>query len=138
MTRVTITKVERDPRGFWTAHVSDGETTITVDNRIGPWTAPHDPRADHGSNRVRRHEVMPEVATRLRARVRAAERGDHGDDNIEVVIERGGGTRNVPAPPAPKPAPPAPAPEPDDRSRTARIAQRMAQAGLAAVKKKVA
>lgn len=131
MSRITITKLEQDPRGFWTANVSDGTDTVKVDNRIGPWTTPVDPSADHGSNRISRREVIPAVSTKLRAKVRAAERGERQDDeSIEVVIERGGGTRNLPKPK------PAPEPEPTSTPETTveSIARLMAEAGAAAVK----
>jgi hypothetical protein len=136
--RFTITKVEQDPRGFWTAHVSDGESTVTVDSRIGIWSTPRDPHADHGRNDVTRGEVIPEVAARLRARVRAAERGEAQDESDVMV------TLAKPAPPRKTfrdVDPPRrsfreePKTEYADHSAAQRIAEQMAAAGAAAVRR---
>lgn len=128
MNRVTITKVEQDPRGFWTARVSDGHDTITVDNRIGPWTTPvdesgaHDPHADHGSNQLRRRELYPEVTARLRSRVRAAARGEAQDESDVTLSPRLTIHPVKPAATTPK------------KTTIESIAQRMAEAGAAAIK----
>lgn len=136
--RVTITKVEQDPRGFWTAHVSDGIDTVKVDNRIGIWSTPRDPNVDHGRNDVTRGEVIPEVGARLRARVRAAAAGEAQDESDLTV------TLAKPAPPRKTFRDVAPTPrqtfrdEPKteyaDHSAAQRIAEQMAAAGAAAVK----
>lgn len=125
--RVTITKFEREPRGFYTARISAQGETITVDNRIGPWTAPVDPHADHGSNKVTRREVQPEIAARLRARVRAAERGETQDDSDLHVT-----------PAAPQRTFRAPEPEVKPRSVAERFAAQMAAAGKAAITEEAA
>lgn len=122
--RITITKLERDPRGFFTARVTAEGEAIVVDNRIGPWTAPVDPDADHGSNKVTRREVLPEVAARLRDRVRAYQRGETLTEECDVEIKRA--PRRTFRAPEPAPAPVLTAAE--------RIAERMAGAGAAAVK----
>lgn len=125
--RVTITKVERDPRGFWTARVTADGETITVDNRIGPWTTPVDPHADHGSNKISRKELIPELASRLRARVRAAGRGEAQDES-DLHVTRSAPQRTFRAP------------EPPAKPRTVaeRFAAQMAAAGKAAITKEAA
>jgi hypothetical protein len=123
MTRVTITKFERDPRGFFTARVTADGETITVDNRIGPWTAPVDPYADHGSNKVTRREVIPEVAVRLRARARG---GAHDESPLDVTRREPRRTFRAPEP-APRP-----------RTQAEQFAQKMAAAGAAAITKEAA
>jgi hypothetical protein len=120
--RVTITKLDRDVRGFWTARVTVDGDTVSVDNRIGPWTMPVDPNADPGSNRIVRREILPDIAARLRSRARAAERGESQDESDMTIT--------------PMPAPVAsPAPRRDERSAAERIAGQMAAAASDAVKK---
>lgn len=124
--RITITKFERDPRGFYTARVTAEGETIRVDNRIGPWTTPVDPHADHGSNKITRKELIPELAARLRARVRAAARGEaHDESPLDVARREPAKTFRAPEPaPTPTPAP----------TRVEQIAKQMAAAGAKAVK----
>lgn len=64
----TITKVERDPEGFYRARVtgSDG-VTIAVDNRFGSWQA--DVRRAPGHRTFVRKFVLPHVAAELQARI---------------------------------------------------------------------
>jgi hypothetical protein len=124
--RFTITKVELDPRGFWTANISDGTDTVKVDNRIGIWSTPRDPRADHGATDVTRGEVLPELAKRLRERVRAAEAGVAQDESdIDAA---------PPAPPVARKTFRDVEPAPRARTSTERIAAEMAKAGAAAIK----
>lgn len=138
--RITITKLEQDPRGFWTANVSDGNDTVKVDNRIGIWSKPRDPRADHGARDVVRGEVIPEVAKRLRERVKAAEAGlpqDESDLSVTPVAQPRKTFRDV-APPATPRAPRDLEREPRTEYATHTVAQRiaeeMARAGAQAVK----
>lgn len=132
--RVTITKLERDVRGFWTARVTVDGDTVSVDNRIGPWTLPVDPNADPGSNRIVRREILPDIAARLRSRVRAAGRGeaqDESDLDLAPDYSRAKSSTEVVADiyaelePAPR----------DGRSAAERIAGQMAAAASDAVKK---
>jgi hypothetical protein len=135
MTAVRITKVERDERGFWTAHVTpEGGDTVTVDNRIGCWTIPAEGH-DHGSNKIRRREILPEIARRLWKRVKAAERGEAQDESDVTLTPV--------SPPAPRKTfrdtePPRPAPRRNDRSTAQRIAEQMAKAGAAAINQEAA
>lgn len=74
----TITKVERAPEGYWTAHVTaQGGKPIAVDTRYGAWQA-----------RVgeQRREVMPAVARALQERVRPLEKAER--DERAAVKER--------------------------------------------------
>jgi hypothetical protein len=124
--RVTITKLDRDVRGFWTARVTIDGDTVSVDNRIGPWTMPVDPNADPGSNRIVRREILPDIATRLRSRARAAERGESQDESDMTI---------TPSPMPPRRRDASPAPQRDERSAAERIAGQMAAAASDAVKK---
>jgi hypothetical protein len=134
MIRMTITKLQQDPRGFWTANVTADGETVKVDNRIGLWSAPRDPRADNGARDVVRGEVVPEVAKRLRERVRAAEAGTPQDESDLAVTPV--------SPPAPRKTfrdvePPKPAPR-NGRSTAQRVAEAMARAGTQAINQEAA
>jgi hypothetical protein len=124
MIRVTITKLERDPLGFWTANVSDGTKTVKVDNLLRIWTTPRDPNADHADKWAVRGEVVPEVGARLRARLRAAEAGLPQDESDFTFT-----------PPAPRKTfrDTEPPKSRNDRSTAKRIAEEMAKAGAAAI-----
>lgn len=116
MTAVRITKLERDERGFYTAHVTavPGDT-VRVDNRIGCWTLPVNPKADYGSNQITRREVLPEIARALWKRVRAHERGEAASDDAVLVAPNG------------RQADPTP-------TTAQQLAHRMASEGLKAIK----
>lgn len=119
MTAVRITKLERDERGFYTAHVTAAAgDTVQVDTRIGCWTLPVDPKADYSSNQIRRRELLPPVVAALVKRVRAFERGEAAStETIDVKAKANG------RPAAPPPINPA-----------QQLAEKMAGAGLEAIK----
>lgn len=124
MTRIRITKLERHERGFFSANVTaDGGDTVRVDDSIGCWTLPVDPRVPLGA-RCERREILPHIAKSLIERTRKFLRGEAADEgDHEIDARAGGGGSNVR--PTPKDEPPAPTD----------IAEKMAQAGLAAVKR---
>lgn len=118
--RIEITQLAHDERGFWTAVVLVAGDPVKVDNRIGFWTLPADPSADHGDVRIVRREVLPPIAEQLRdARLRA-ERGDFTGDAFWFE------------PPARTAAPVL---NDRPRPRAQRIAEQMAAAGAAAVRR---
>jgi len=89
-TRIRITKLQRDERGFFTANVTaNGGDTVQVDNAIGCWTLPVDPDAELGA-RVERREILPWVVELLNSRVRGFLRGEPAD-NDEHEVAAGGG-----------------------------------------------
>jgi flavin-dependent dehydrogenase len=119
MATLRITKVQHDERGFWTANVTVEGATVRVDNRLGSWTHTSDPKADPGSRKVHRREVLPWIAKRLADRVRRALRGEVvTDEAYEIDADVGGGTRNRPKDTKPDPK---------------AIAERMARAARSAV-----
>jgi hypothetical protein len=123
MSVATITQT-RDLGAFWVALVDDGESRIWVDNRIGPWTVPVDATGaidqtiDHDRRDVRRREVVPEVATKLRE-----------------LVRRGGGDARVTYTPAAKATVIPFDSAPQTTTTVQAIAQQMAAAGAAAVRK---
>jgi hypothetical protein len=112
----TITHLT-DRGGYCVAQVDDGIDTIYVDNRIGPWTTPVDPFADHGSNRITRRELVPEVTAKLRELVRT------GATQATVHFTPADRPRALPATPK------------TTTTTVQAIAQQMAAAGAAAVRK---
>jgi hypothetical protein len=132
MTRIRITKLQRDERGFFTANVTaEGADTVRVDNAIGCWTLPVDPRAEPGARVVRR-EILPWVVKLLNDRIKGFLRGEVADEDQAHEIEAGGGfrarrrndRRTSEGPEGPTDVPP----DPED------IARRMAKAASAALK----
>jgi hypothetical protein len=95
VTAVRITKLEPDPRGFWTANVTAEGVTVRVDNSLGSWTHTTDPKDDPGSRRVPRREVRTPIAKRLADRLRRALRGEEpaAEDDVEIEVIVGGGSR---------------------------------------------
>lgn len=69
---LTITKLERNGDGIWTARVSLNGQTINVDRRYGSWQALV-PDERRGNKPVRR-EIRPEVAAALQDKVRPIEK----------------------------------------------------------------
>lgn len=125
MSTATITQVTAVD-GYYTARVHDGTDEIVVDNRIGPWTTPVDPFADHGSNKISRREIVPEVSGKLRELVRT------GGTDAVVSFTPAKRTASSAAQTAPKLVP---TPTPTTAQA---IAQQMAAAGAAAVRKAAA
>lgn len=118
MTAVRITKLERHEAGFFTANVTAAAgDTVRVDNRIGCWTLPADPKADFASNQIHRREVVPEVAVALHKRVKSFERGEAASDEPVSV----------------KPNARSPRTPPPETTAQA-IGRRMAEAGAQALK----
>jgi hypothetical protein len=67
--KLRVTKLQRDPEGFWTARLSLGGVTRYCDLRYGSWQT----LIGAGRNATR-HVVLPEYATVLQQHVRRAER----------------------------------------------------------------
>jgi hypothetical protein len=117
MLTATITSLTEVDGRYWLARVADGTDEIVVDNRIGPWTTPVDPHADHSSNQIPRRELVPEVSAALRELVRT--------NGTEAVVSYSPARRPRALAPAPVPTPTA----------VQSIAQQMAAAGAAAIRK---
>lgn len=112
MTSVRITKMQREDAGHVTARVTaDGADAVRVDNTLGSWTFTVDQSADSGSRSVPRRDVVPWVAAKLQARLRAFLRQEPVDDTETHSCPEANG-------------------RPLD---TRAIAERMAKAGAAAV-----
>lgn len=72
MEGLRVTKLARDPRGFWTANVSLNGKTLRVDNSSGAWVAPEGKGCALDARRG--WHVLPDVARVLQQKVRRLER----------------------------------------------------------------
>jgi hypothetical protein len=71
---IVVTKLERHEgrRPYWTARVHAGGEHVEADNRYGSWQAS---KPGSGNGDTIRHELRPEVAAALQARLPRNERG---------------------------------------------------------------
>lgn len=97
---LTVTKLERNPDGYWQARVSTNGETIPVHRKFGAWYADVRDKPGHLQG------VLPWVATVLAEKVRLLERRER--EALEARRAAAVASGRVPVTVASQPASPAP------------------------------